>query len=53
LIKEVRGVLNLGLKEANELVEKAPVVLMKGVKRADTEALVKKFADNGGVITLK
>jgi large subunit ribosomal protein L7/L12 len=53
LIKEVRAALNLGLKEAKEMVEKAPVILMKGIKRADTEAIVKKFTENGGVITLK
>lgn len=53
LIKEVRAALNLGLKEAKEMVEKAPVVLMKGVKKADSEELVKKLKDNGGVVTLK
>jgi large subunit ribosomal protein L7/L12 len=53
LIKEVRGILNLGLKESKELVEKTPCTLMKGVKKADLDAIVKKLTDNGAVITLK
>jgi len=53
LIKEVRALLNLGLKEAKELVEKAPTVLMKGVKRADAEGILKKLSENGGTLALK
>jgi large subunit ribosomal protein L7/L12 len=49
----VRALLNLGLKEAKELVEKAPVVLLKAIKKGDTEAIIKKLSENGGVITLK
>jgi ribosomal protein L7/L12 len=53
LIKEVRGLTSLGLKEAKELVEKAPTVIMKGVKRADCDAVLKKMAENGAVAKLK
>jgi ribosomal protein L7/L12 len=53
LIKEVRVFTNLGLKEAKELVEKAPTIILKGVKKDDTEAIVKKLTDNGAKITLK
>jgi large subunit ribosomal protein L7/L12 len=53
LIKEVRALLNLGLKEAKELVEKAPTVIMKGVKKAETEAVLNKFKEHGAVMTLK
>jgi large subunit ribosomal protein L7/L12 len=53
LIKEVRTYLNLGLKEAKEMVEKAPVVLAKGVKKIDGEAIIKKLTENGAKITLK
>ena len=53
LIKEVRAMLNLGLQESKEMVEKTPCVLMKGVKKADTEAIVKKLSENGAVVTLK
>jgi ribosomal protein L7/L12 len=53
LIKEVRAYTNLGLKEAKELVEKAPTIIMKSIKKDDTEAIVKKLTDNGAQITLK
>lgn len=53
MIKEVRGILNLGLKESKELVEKTPCILMKGVKKADLDDIVKKLSDNGAVITPK
>jgi large subunit ribosomal protein L7/L12 len=50
LIKEVRAWLNLGLKEAKELVEKAPCELKKGVKKEEAEEIKKKLADNGANI---
>ena len=53
LIKEIRGLTNLGLKEAKELVEKAPVVIMKSVKRNDCDGVLKVIAANGGVAKLK
>jgi len=53
LIKEVRGFTNLGLKESKELVEKAPTVILKGIKKEETDAIVKKLTDNGAKITLK
>ena len=53
LIKEVRAFTNLGLKETKELVEKAPTVIMKGVKKEDTEAIIKKLTESGAKITLK
>ena len=40
LIKEVRGILGLGLKEAKEMVEGAPVWLKKEVKKEDADKLV-------------
>jgi large subunit ribosomal protein L7/L12 len=48
LIKEVRGILNLGLKEAKEMVEGAPVWLKKEVKKEDAEKLVEKLKEFGG-----
>ena len=53
LIKEVRGLTNLGLKESKELVENAPTILVKGVKTEDAEAMMKKLTDAGAKITLK
>jgi large subunit ribosomal protein L7/L12 len=40
LIKEIRGLLNLGLKEAKELVESAPVWIKKDMKKEDAETLM-------------
>jgi large subunit ribosomal protein L7/L12 len=53
LIKEVRALTNLGLKEAKEMVEKAPVVILKSVKKDTTDGIVKVLSDNGAVIKLK
>lgn len=44
--------LNLGLKEAKDLVEKAPAVLQKGVRKEDAEALKEKLEAIGCKITL-
>jgi len=44
--------LNLGLKEAKELVEKAPCELMKKVKKEDAQAIKKKLEENGAKIEL-
>jgi len=47
LIKEVRGILNLGLKEAKEMVEGAPVWLKKEVAKEEAEKLVEKLKEFG------
>lgn len=48
LIKEIRAILGLGLKEAKEMVEGAPVWIKKEVKKEDAEKLVEKLKENGG-----
>lgn len=52
MIKEVRAWLNLGLKEAKELVEKAPTDLKKAVKKEEAEELKKKLSEIGANIDL-
>jgi large subunit ribosomal protein L7/L12 len=47
LIKEVRGILGLGLKEAKEMVEGAPVWLKKEVAKEDAEKFVEKLKEFG------
>mmetsp|Transcript_11915 Transcript_11915/g.8695 ORF Transcript_11915/g.8695 Transcript_11915/m.8695 type:complete len:235 (-) Transcript_11915:46-750(-) len=47
VIKEVRTITGLGLKEAKELVEKAPVVLKEGLKKEEAEAFIKLLAEAG------
>ena len=53
VIKEVRAVTELGLKEAKDLVEGAPAVLKKGLKKEDAEAIKEKLAAVGGEVVLE
>jgi large subunit ribosomal protein L7/L12 len=53
VIKEVRAITELGLKEAKELVEGTPAVLKKGMSKADAEAIVEKLKAVGGVVVLE
>ena len=53
VIKVVREVTGLGLKEAKELVDGAPKLVKEGMAKADAEALKAKFAEVGAVVTLK
>jgi large subunit ribosomal protein L7/L12 len=47
VIKAVREVTSLGLKEAKDLVDGAPKSVKEGVNKADAEAIVKKLIDAG------
>jgi len=53
VIKEVRAVTELGLKEAKDLVEGAPAVLKKGLKKEDAEAIKEKIEKVGGKVVLE
>jgi large subunit ribosomal protein L7/L12 len=53
VIKEVRAITGLGLKEAKDLVEGAPKPVKEGVGKADAEALKKKLEDAGAKVELK
>lgn len=53
VIKVVKEVLALGLKEAKDLVDAAPSVLKEGVKKEDADALKKKIEEAGGKVELK
>lgn len=53
VIKEVRGITGLGLKEAKELVESAPKPLKEGVKKEEAEEMKKKLEEAGATIELK
>jgi large subunit ribosomal protein L7/L12 len=53
VIKVVKEVLGLGLKEAKDLVESAPAMLKEGVKKEQAEEWKKKIEDAGGKVTLK
>ena len=53
VIKAVREVTGLGLKEAKEAVEGAPKVLKEGVSKAEAESIKAKLEEVGAKITLK
>lgn len=53
VIKVVKEVLGLGLKEAKDLVDAAPSVLKEGMKKEDAEALKAKLEEAGAKVTLK
>jgi large subunit ribosomal protein L7/L12 len=53
VMKAVKEALGLGLKEAKELVESAPVALKEGAKKEDAEALKSAIEEAGGKVELK
>jgi len=52
VIKVVREVTNLGLKEAKDLVESAPKPIKEGVNKDESEAIKKKFEEVGAKVTI-
>ena len=53
VIKAVREVTNLGLKEAKDLVDGAPKTVKEGVNKADAEAIKKKLTEAGAKVDVK
>ncbi len=53
VIKEVRAVTQLGLKEAKELVEGAPKPVLEGASKEDAEAAQKALEESGATVELK
>ena len=53
VIKEVRGITGLGLKESKEMVEGAPKVVKEGVSKAEAEELKAKLEAAGATVELK
>ena len=53
VIKAVRELTGLGLKEAKDLVDGAPKAVKEGVNKADAEAAKKKLEDAGAKVELK
>lgn len=52
VIKEIRGITELGLKEAKELVEGSPTVVKKAVKKEEAEEMKKKLEAAGAKVSL-
>ena len=53
VIKEVRAITNLGLKEAKDLVEGAPKPIKEGVNKDEAEQIKKKLEEAGAKVTVK
>ena len=53
VIKEVRAITGLGLKEAKDLVEGAPKAVKEGVAKAEAEEIKKKLEEAGAKVELK
>ncbi|KRK79801.1 50S ribosomal protein L7/L12 [Companilactobacillus nodensis] len=53
VIKEVRGITGLGLKDSKDLVDGAPKVIKEGVAKADAEDMKTKLEAVGATVTLK
>ncbi len=53
VIKAVREITGLGLKEAKDMVDGAPKNIKEGVSKADADAAMKKLADAGAKVELK
>jgi large subunit ribosomal protein L7/L12 len=53
VIKAVREVTSLGLKEAKDLVDGAPKNVKEGVNKEEAEAIKKKFVDAGATVEIK
>ncbi len=53
VVKKVKDVANLGLKEANEMVDNAPSVVKEGATKDEAEALKKELEEAGAEVELK
>jgi len=53
VIKAVKEITGLGLKEAKDLVDAAPKMIKENVKKDDAESMKKKIEEAGGIVTLK
>ena len=53
VLKEVRAITGLGLKEAKDLVDGAPKAVKEGIKKEDAEAIKKQLEEAGATIEIK
>ena len=53
VLKEVRAITGLGLKEAKDLVDAAPKAIKEGIKKEDAEAIKKQLEAAGATVELK
>ena len=53
VLKEVRAITGLGLKEAKDLVDGAPKAVKEGIKKEDAEAIKKQLEEAGATVEIK
>jgi ribosomal protein L7/L12 len=53
VIKVIRAITGLGLKEAKDLVEGVPSVVKEAIPKADAEKIKKELEENGGTVEIK
>ena len=53
VIKTVRAITGLGLKEAKDLVDGAPKAVKEGVSKADADAMIKQLVEAGATAEMK
>ena len=53
MIKEVRSITSLGLKDAKDLVEAAPKAIKEGIKKEEAEEIQKRIEEVGGTVEIK
>ena len=53
VIKEIRGITGLGLKEAKDMVEGVPSKVKEGVSKEDAESVKKKLEEAGASVEIK
>ncbi len=53
VIKEVRAITSLGLKEAKDLVDKVPGTVKEGIPKAEAEAIAKQLTEAGATVEIK
>jgi large subunit ribosomal protein L7/L12 len=53
VIKEVRAITSLGLKEAKDLVEKVPGVVKEGIPKEEAETIAKQLTEAGATVEVK
>lgn len=53
VIKSIRSIINLGLKEAKDFVENAPKLIKSGINKAESEEIKKKLEEVGAKVSIK
>ena len=53
VLKEVRAITGLGLKEAKDLVDSAPKAVKEGIKKEDAQAIKKQLEEAGATVEIK